>query len=1035
MSLNMNYHKSLEHLHVNCEKPRAYFIPYQNEITALEDNRVKSHNFVSLCGDWDFKFYPSIADVTEEELLENADFNKIMVPRSWQSDLGKGYDTPNYVNFRYPFPANAPHVPADNPCGLYRREVFIHKDMLQKQIYINFEGVDSCFYLYINDQFAGYSQVSHMTSEIDITSLLHEGINTVKVVVLKWCDGSYLEDQDKFRYSGIFREVFLLLRDKTHIVDVYNKIEVEEDFANAKLNTEISVNGKAKVAYKLISPDGETIESGSIEVDGVGEAELNVPAPALWSDEDPVLYSLYLATGSEHICFLVGFRRIEVKNSAILINGKAVKAKGVNRHDSHPILGSATPLDHMLEDLYIMKRHNVNCIRTSHYPNDPRFLTLCDKLGFFVVDEADLEAHGMSVRGVDDWDKLTRDPDWKESYLDRAERMFERDKNHACVIMWSVGNESCVGQNFQTMGEYFLERMPGCLVHCEDSSRQRNYAFYNDYNGKIDDETAARELDCHWISVESGMYLTPHMLVSLYMKRNVFPKPFFFCEFSHAMGNGPGCLKDYWDIIFRYDKFFGGCVWEYTDHASADGDDRYVKPHYLYGGDYNDEINDGNFCVDGLVYPDRRPHTGFLEYKNIIKPFTLEFDKETATVKVTSRRYHVSLADYDLNWKIQKNGITVFEGSFGEMNIGPQESEEFKIDFDMKSLEDGNAYLMVTAVQNCDTPWAKRGYEIGFEQFVLCEDKAEGRVLDDLTPYSTIKCESDEREITITTATTVYKLKKKNALIYSINDNGKELLTTPITPTIWRAPTDNDRIVKQTWISNGFHRAEPHCYACDVAEFDDKSVTVIADVALVSPSVLPHTNIKITYVFYAEGGVSITMDAKHRPDLYTLPRFGMQFNMPEGTERLRYFGRGPVESYIDKRWASYEGLFETTVSDHFEHYVRPQENMAHTDTKWVQVASLSGHGFTVTRVDGDFSFNCSHYTPQMLTDTPHDFELKPLKDTVVNIDYRHAGIGSQSCGPELDDKYKLNQSEILFTFRLIPSNINYIDPFDEIKKR
>lgn len=322
VSIKLNYHKSLEHLHVNCEKPRAYFIPYQSEASAATDNRNKSHNFISLCGDWDFKFYPSFADVTEEELLSNAEFGKITVPRSWQSDLGKGYDTPNYTNVRYPFSVDVPHVPEDNPCGLYRREVFIHKDMLEKQIFINFEGVDSCFYLYINDKFAGYSQVSHMTSEIDVTDLLHEGVNTVKVIVLKWCDGSYLEDQDKFRYSGIFREVFLLLRDKTHIVDIYNKIEVDEDLAYAKLTAEISVNGKANVAYKLVSPDGETLEIGSAEIDGVGDAEISVAAPALWCDEDPALYSLYLSTGSEHICLFVGFRRIEIKNSTVLINGK-----------------------------------------------------------------------------------------------------------------------------------------------------------------------------------------------------------------------------------------------------------------------------------------------------------------------------------------------------------------------------------------------------------------------------------------------------------------------------------------------------------------------------------------------------------------------------------------------------------------------------------------------------------------------------------------------------------------------------------------
>ena len=1031
----MKYHTGLEHLHVNCEKPRAYFIPYQSEKTASEDNRAKSYNFISLCGDWDFKFFPSFASLTESDLLSCEGFGKISVPSSWQNDLGKGYDTPNYLNVRYPIPVDPPHVPENNPCGLYRREIFIHKDMLEKQIYVNFEGVDSCFYLYINDQFAGYSQVSHMTSEINVTPLLHEGVNTIKVLVLKWCDGTYLECQDKFRNSGIFREVFLLLRDKVHITDVYNKINVDEDLANACINAEVSANGKTTVAYKLVSPEGETLQSGEAVIDGIGEIELAVSAPSLWSDEDPALYSLYLESGSEHICFFLGLKRLEVKENVVYINSKASKLKGVNRHDSHPILGSATPMDHMLEDLYIMKRHNVNCIRTSHYPNDPRFLGLCDKLGFFVVDEADIETHGMQAPGVDWWNMLTNDPAWTESYLDRAERMFERDKNHACVVMWSVGNESDVGVNFQAMSEYFVRRMPGCLVHAEDSTRVRYAEFKKNYDGRVDDEIASKELECKWISIESRMYPPYEEVENLYLNRCVFPKPFFLCEYSHAMGNGPGCLKDYVELFYKYDRFLGGCVWEFTDHACADGNDRYANPEYRYGGDYRDDPSDANFCVDGLVYPDRRPHTGFMEYKNIIKPMLITFDADTNTLYVKSRRYYISLSDYDLNWKIEKNGKTVAEGTFGAMNIEPQSTVEYKLDIDMSAITDGNAYLMITANQNCDTPWAKSGYEIGFEQFVLCEDKAEVAIEDTMTPYYAISCTETEHDVIITTASTVYKVNKSRAVIYSMVDNGRELLKTPIEPTLWRAPTDNDRIITRQWFNIGYHKAYMKAYSCTVSEITDKSVTVVADAAMVSVVVRPHLTMSVKYIFHAEGGVSVTIDAKKREGICTLPRFGVQFQMPEGSENLRYFGRGPVESYIDKRWASYEGLFESKVSDHFENYVKPQENMAHTDTKWMQVSSLTGHGVTVARTEGDFSFNCSHYTSHMLTFTGHHYELKPLKETVVNIDYRHAGIGSNSCGPELDNRWKLNDERMVLNFRLIPSNVNNIDPFEEIKKK
>ena len=1033
MSLKMNYHKSLEHLHVNCEEPRAYFIPYHSESTAAEGNRSKSHDFISLCGDWDFKYYPSFAEMTEAELIGCDQFGKITVPRSWQSDLGKGYDTPNYLNVCYPFPIDPPHVPEENPCGLYRREVYIHKEMLKKKIYINFEGVDSCFYLYVNDKFAGYSQVSHMTSEINVTDLLCEGVNTIKVLVLKWCDGTYLEDQDKVRYSGIFREVYLLLRDPVHIVDIYARTSLDDDFANGKINAEIKLCGESKVAYKLVSPSGETVDEGETEIDKLGEIEIDVSAPALWCDEDPALYSLRFLCGSEYICLNLGFKRIEVKDSVVYINGKKVKAKGVNRHDSHPILGSATPIDHMLRDLYIMKRHNVNCIRTSHYPNDPRFLELCDKLGFYVVDEADLETHGMAVPAFEHWSRLTDNEEWTHAYVDRAARMLERDKNHPCIIMWSVGNESCVGRNYEAMAEYYHRRMPGCLVHYEDASRRHAMIYMDELEGKVDDETAREKLECASLDVESRMYPSISEVKKLYFEKNIFPKPLFLCEYSHAMGNGPGDLKADWDLIYTHDKFFGGCVWEFTDHASADGDNRYDDPHYLYGGDYNEEVHDGNFCVDGLVYPDRRPHTGFMEYKNIIKPFYIEFDRESGTVSVTSRRYFVALDDYDINWRIERNGAIVSQGSFGAAKIAPQDTATYKLDADISEL-DGNCYLMVSLAQNCDTPWEKRGYEIGFDQFVLCEDKPCERVLDSMNPYAVISTEQIGNDLIVSTAKTVYVLDTVSGLIRSINDNGKEMLSSPISFTIWRTPTDNDREIKAHWFNQRLHEARSRCYSCKVIEVTDKTVEVLAEMSIGAAAFIPYIKMTVSYTFFADGGVSVSIDANGDKPM-SLPRFGVQWSMPEGNERLRYFGRGPVESYVDKRHASYEGLFETTVTDHFEHYVRPQENMAHTDTNWVQVSALSGHGLTVARVDDDFSFNCSHYTSHQLTETMHDFELVPMKDTVVNIDYRHAGIGSASCGPELDDKYKLMSDKMILKFRIIPSNVNDIDPFEEIKKK
>ena len=414
-------------LHVGCEKPHAYFIPYESKESALIQNRAESENFITLCGDWDFIFYNSLSDVPElEDAATLGRVDKINVPRSWQTMLGRGYDTPNYVNITYPIPVDEPYVPDMNPCGLYMRKFFVHPDMLKKKVYINFEGVDSCFYLFINGKPAGYSQVSHASSEFDVTSLLTAGENDVKVLVLKWSDGTYLEDQDKFRYSGIFREVFLLLRDENHIRDIHIKPTLDEKFENGKCSVELDVCGKADVEYSVMSPDGNTIESGKTSD---GKFEFSVSSPSLWSDETPVLYSIIFKCGSEYILVKFGFRDFSVIGNVLYINGQKVKLKGVNRHDSHPILGAATPMDHIIRDLDIMKRHNINTVRTSHYPNDPRFYDLCDEYGFYVVDEADLETHGLDFLG--NRDIYTDNPDWTEAYLDRAALMFERDKNHA----------------------------------------------------------------------------------------------------------------------------------------------------------------------------------------------------------------------------------------------------------------------------------------------------------------------------------------------------------------------------------------------------------------------------------------------------------------------------------------------------------------------------------------------------------------------------------------------------------------------------
>ena len=1025
MKFGYDYHRSLESLHVGCEEPRAYFIPYGCEKKAVRGNRGLSDRFVSLCGDWNFRYYPTINDIDDftSPSFNEAGMEKMTVPRSWQTVLGRGYDVPNYTNVNYPYPVDPPHVPDDIPCALYTREFTLPSGTLGKQrVYINFEGVDSCFYLFVNNSFAAYSQVSHMTSEVDITGYLKEGANSLKVLVLKWCDGSYLEDQDKFRLSGIFREVYLLLRDPVHITDIYLRPELNANYSQGVLAAEITLNGKADLSFRLLTPAGDEISGGSMTLDPKGSFELLVPAPALWSDEIPNLYKLIISCGSEKICLDCGFRHLEIKNKVLYLNGQKIKARGVNRHDSHPILGAATPLDHIIRDLYIMKQHNINMIRTSHYPNDPRLYELCNRLGFLVCDEADLETHGM--QRVGNWDLLTDNPDWSEAYLDRARLMFERDKNHPCIIMWSVGNESGVGRNHRLMADYFHSRMKGCIVHSEDATRRLSK------NLESEDKAVRRNVECDYIDIESRMYPSPEVCMRDYIHNKDFTKPLFLCEYSHAMGNGPGDFAEYWDAIYSNDSFFGGCVWEFIDHSVAIGDDIYSNPKYTYGGDFGDTPHDGNFCVDGLVYPDRRPHTGLLEYKQAIKPFrVVGFDAETGILKIRNMRYFTDLSCYDLIWSVEKNGKKIAEGRVPALAVKPQSVKRINIG---KVNPSGDCTLNISLIQNSTTEWAELGYEVGFEQIVLSEVEVKKNLPESIKAGLPFAVSTDDKDIIIKAGETNYTVSLINGLITSICDNGRELLTTPITPTIWRAPTDNDRKIKLKWFEEGFDRLGVKCYSCNLASNDEKQAVVESELSLGGHTRAPVLKISARYTFFAAGGVKLDCHVNVRPGLPNLPRFGVQFNMPEGSERLRYFGRGPVESYIDKNLASRLGEFECMVGDHFEHYVRPQENMAHAETRWAYVSSLAGHGLLFAMCDKPFSFNCSHFTPEQLTKTAHDYELVPLKETVVNLDMRHNGIGSASCGPTLHPRWQFTDTEFDFSVRIMPAFVNNIEPYDEV---
>jgi len=1020
--LELNYHTTQKILHVGCEAPHAYFIPYQSDAAADTCNRGLSDRLISLCGEWAFRYYDSVTKLPDftADTWSDAGADRLNVPMSWQLALGRGYDVPHYTNINYPFPVDPPHVPADNPCGLYERTVEIDAETLaSKEIRMVFEGVDSCFYLYVNRAFVAYSQVSHMTSEIILNEHLHAGVNEIQVLVLKWCDGSYLEDQDKIRSSGIFREVYLLLRDRCHVEDLYIRKTLSDDFTHATLEAELVCTGDTEVAYRLVSPEGAVIASGTAK----DKISIPVESPMLWSDEEPSLYHLYITAGTEHIREQVGFCRYEIKGRVLYVNGKKVKGKGVNRHDSHPYLGGATPMDHMLRDLYIMKAHNINMVRTSHYPNDPRFLELCDRLGIYVCDEADIETHGMSFVG--NWDQLTDDPEWGDAYLDRAQRMMERDKNRTSILMWSVGNESGVGRNHRLMADYFHKRMPGCIVHSEDSTRR---IFPELPRAELSDRKDL-PMTMDYVDIESRMYPSVVDIERIYIKNPKMEKPFFMCEYSHAMGNGPGDLEKYWKQIYANDCFFGGCVWELLDHSVDIGEAG--NPKFIYGGDMGTFPHDGNFCVDGLLYPDRRPHTGMLELKQVLRPCrAVAFDARKGSVTLHNLRYFKTLADLDLYWTVERNGRVVRQGRVLGLNVAPQRRRTYVLPIGDVDALDGFCYLNLSYRTSVESEWAEAGYEVGFEQFEI-PAKAQAAIA--AAPMKrNFAVAEDALAVTVCDGDAVYTIDRVHGVISSIKGSGKELLSSPIVPTVWRAPTDNDQYVKNEWLRSFYHRMTLGCYGVRVAASCEDEIRVASSLYLGAPAKRPLVLMDTVYVFRRGKGVCIEMDVKVTREKAFLPRFGVEFQMPADCEELSYFGKGPVESYEDKKQASRVGLYETSVTEHFEHYVRPQENMAHTETRWMAVANRAGQGLLAlnTETTASFSFNCSHFTTEQLTETAHDYELVPLAQTVVHLDYKHSGIGSNSCGPVLDEALRLNDTEFRFAVRLMPVLKNNVCPFD-----
>ncbi|MBQ7399082.1 MAG: DUF4981 domain-containing protein [Clostridia bacterium] len=992
------FHKSLDVLTSGTEPARAYYIPYQDAEAARVGDRTKSQYFKSLCGEWNFRYYNSFEDIDEDlSALSADDFEETLpVPSNWQMFLGRGYDVPNYSNSEYPYILDPPHVPTENPCGVYNRDFYLTEAFCERDLFLNFEGVDSAFYVWINGSFVGYSTVSHSTNEFDISKFVNSGKNTITVLVVKWNSQSYLEDQDMWRLSGIFREVYILARAKERINDIYVKTVLSDDFTHGVIEIAPEYTLAKSLDYMLISPDGYEIDGGSIKKSG----KIEVDSPLLWSSEEPNLYDLYLFCGDEVVLIRVGFKRVEKRGKVIYINGKKVKALGANRHESHPSLGHVVPYDHMERDIKIIKSHGCNMIRTSHYPNDPRFYELCDKYGLYIVNEADLECHGLvfaEPRGDIAWDMLSDSDEWTESYLLRARKLFERDKNHPCVAIWSLGNESGMGKNPLAMRDYIKSRCPDALVHFESCS-----AAHSVKGKEFRDE----------MDLSSHMYSSPEQCLE-YIKDKKQPHPVFLCEYIHGMGNGPGGVKEYVDMFWEHDEFFGGCVWEFCDHAVEVTLDN-GKKAYMYGGDFGDKPNAGNFCVDGFVYPDRRVHVGLLELKAAYQPFTAELlDISDGTVEIKNRRFFTDLSDLYLSWALECNGKKIKSGCVENLAIKPQSKRRYNL-FDADELcFEGEYFLNLSFMSKVDTLSYKAGYEVGFIQLevanVVDDEKEETE-----NPLSyPVELIENERFFTLSAGETSVTVEKAKGHITKIVNSGKNMLSKPISFNFWRAPTDNDKLMKHEWMLYGVHEFCYDCRSCEILSKTQNEVVIKSEFAVAQKRLSPFARITLHMTFNSLGEILYEIKVNIEKPIAHIPRFGLEIVMPKGNERMRFFGKGPHDAYCDKQLSSYVSLFDTTVTDNFEHYIKPQENGAHMGTRFGFVGSEIGHGLTFSRFDKDdtFYFNGMHYSKEDLTETSHDHELTAREETYVYVDFKMHGIGTNSCGHEPFEAYRFTEKD------------------------
>ena len=1021
----------------NKEPARATFMAFPTLKQALEDEPADSPWYQSLDGHWKFHWVPKPAD--RPVGFQNPDYDvsawdEIPVPANWQT---QGYGIPIYTNVRYPFPANPPRIPHDNnPVGSYRTVFSVPVAWRGSEVTLHFGGVESAFYVWLNGQMVGYSQGSYTPAEFDITPLLQAGPNTLAVEVYRWCDGSYLEDQDMWRLSGIFRSVHLMAAPRQHIRDFGIVADLDEQYRDARMaitakvkNAGVEAARDLRLNAHLLNLRGEPVGDGPLAshtIATLGADEevaviLNAPVsnPAKWTAETPNLYVVALelldAKGESLMATRTrfGFRKIELRDGQFLVNGQPVLLKGANRHEHDPDHGRAVPYTRMLEDIRIMKQFNMNTVRTSHYPNQPVWYELCDEYGLYVIDEANIESHGM---GYDLNRTLGNRPIWEKAHVDRVVSMVERDKNHPSIVMWSLGNEAGGGVNFVAAAQ---------AIRDLDLTRPIHYERMNSV-----------------ADVDSVMYPSVDWLAS--QGRSNSSKPFFVCEYAHAMGNAPGNLQEYWDVIEAHQRLIGACVWDFVDQGLRKTDD-HGREFWAYGGDYGDQPNDNNFCINGLILPDRELTPKLWEVKKVYQYVGFEdVDASAGRVRIRNKFFHTRLDHYEGRWSLSREGFELQSGAFEVPPLAPGESAILTIPLPDKTPLAGEHWLRLSLHEKNHTLWVDKGHEIAWAQFAVVRPDAPtvAPPSPGSLPTPTYVREGDR--VVVTTAPWEIVFNAAEGRMIRLAGPAGTLIDTEngvgVSPAlnVFRAPTDNDRNQgSPQWLRMGLHDLTRTVKDFQVEQVLSGAVRIIivseyqgargagrgagrgprgGAAGDATSGLFSHGEV---WTISGNGWIHVSNNVHCAQAPSNLPRVGLSMALPGSFDQVTWYGLGPHENYPDRKVSADFGIYHSTAADLFEPYVRPQEMGARQDTRWVALTNTAGDGLLVA-AEGAMAFTALHYTDRDLDVAEHLNELEARPEVFLRLDHRQTGLGNASCGPGLLPQYQLQPGTFAFGFSFRP---------------